>query len=63
MPEYTLVRYRDRPEQVVTLASTPHAAEAVAFVRAWSGATPHDGVLVLVGQRELVHCPPRHVAP
>ena len=57
--EYTLIRYHDTPDNVFVVASTHDPAEAVAFLRYWHRAAPEDGVVVRLGDREVVHCAPR----
>jgi hypothetical protein len=57
--EYTLIRYHHTPDHVLVVTSTHDAAQAVALLRHWHRAAPEDGVVVRLGDREVVHCTPR----
>lgn len=57
--EYVLLKYRDRPDEVVGLAATMSASEAVEIALRWSHGEPHLGLIVTIGQRAIVHCTPR----
>lgn len=57
--EYVLLRYKQRPDAVVGLASTSNPGEAVQLVRRWAERAPDEGVIVAIEQRPIVHCAPR----
>lgn len=57
--EYVLVRYRERPETVVSMTSTADVQEAVALTRRWCHAAPDEGLIVAIGGQPFLHCPPR----
>jgi len=57
--EYVLLRYRNRPEDLIAVASTASAEEAVEIVRRWYRTTPEEGVIVTIGGQAFVHCTPR----
>jgi hypothetical protein len=57
--EYVLLRYRDRPDQVIDLASTSRPYEAVTLVRDWARRAPDEGVILAIRDRPVVHCAPR----
>ena len=57
--EYVLLRYRERPDQVIDLASTRRPQEAVELVRTWSSRAPDEGLILAIRDRPVVHCVPR----
>jgi hypothetical protein len=57
--EYVLLRYRERPDQVVGVASTCRPDEAVELVRSWSHRAPDEGLILAIRDRPVVHCAPR----
>lgn len=57
--EYVLLRYNERPDKLVAVASTLNPNEAVELARRWQRDAPDQGLIVTVGGRAFVHCTPR----
>ena len=57
--EFTLLRYRDRPATPTTVLATADPARAAGLVRAWRREHPDEGLIAAVGDRTVMHCPPK----
>jgi hypothetical protein len=57
--DYVLLRYRQRPEDIIGVVSTGNAREAVSLARRWAREDSDLGVIVTVAGRPFVHCTPR----
>jgi hypothetical protein len=57
--EYVLLRYRQRPDEIIGVISTTDAHEAVALARRWASDASDLGVIVAVDGQPFVHCTPR----
>lgn len=57
--EYVLLRYKQKPQDVVGLAATADPAQAVDLARRWTKTAPDEGLIVAVDNQAIVHCTPR----
>ena len=57
--QYVVLRYRERPDEVVDVTCTSDPGEAVDLARRWSRYAPEEGLIVAVDGRPFVHCAPR----
>ena len=57
--DYVLLRYRQRPEDVIGVMCTANAREAVNLARRWASEDSNLGVIVALDGQPFVHCAPR----
>jgi len=59
MVEYVVIKYREKPEDIVDLAATANPDRAVSLTREWAQRAPDEGLVVVLERQPIVHCAPR----